>query len=69
MRILGIDPGLSFTGYGVVEGLSSRPSLIEAGVLKSRSSQPLPNRLKDLYEALTEIIEKTQPETMAVEAL
>ncbi|MCB9770751.1 MAG: crossover junction endodeoxyribonuclease RuvC [Candidatus Omnitrophica bacterium] len=69
MRILGVDPGLSFTGYGVVEGVSRNPVLVEAGVLKSPASQPLARRLKDLHEGLVEVIEKTQPEMMAIEAL
>ncbi len=69
MRILGIDPGLSFTGYGVVEGVSSKPNLVEAGVLKSPASQPLHRRLKDLHEGLVEVIEKNHPDMMAIEAL
>lgn len=69
MRILGIDPGLSFTGYGVIEGLTSKPKLVEAGVLRSRPSDPLSKRLLELHQSLREVIERDHPDMMAIEAL
>lgn len=68
MRILGIDPGLAITGWGVVEG-DTRPRIIEAGVVRITQRAPLEKRLQELFLGITEIIEIYQPQQMAVEAL
>lgn len=67
--ILGIDPGLRVTGYGVVDSGGNRPRLIEAGIVKSTASHPLERRLRELYEGIVEIIAEFPPEAMAVEEL
>ncbi|MCK6495574.1 crossover junction endodeoxyribonuclease RuvC [bacterium] len=68
LKILGIDPGLSLTGYGMIEtGL--HPKLIEAGVLKTPVSMSFEKRLLHLYESICEVIRTGQPESVAVEAL
>jgi crossover junction endodeoxyribonuclease RuvC len=74
-RILGIDPGLNITGYGVIELDSSgrigtgRVRLIEAGVIRSRAKAPIEDRLKELFEGVQEVIEQHCPTDMALEQL
>ncbi len=71
MRILGIDPGLSITGYGCVEILDGRaePQLVEAGVFRLKSKQSLAFRLAQLHDDLTAVLEELRPEVLAVEKL
>jgi len=69
MRILGIDPGLSVTGYGLIELAVPVPRLIEAGSLKCSANLPLERRLLELHRGLSEIIAAGKPATMAVESL
>ena len=66
MFVLGIDPGLSTTGYGLVEGVHP-PAAHLAGVIRTDPSLPLPQRLADLYSGLTHVIEETRPDAIALE--
>lgn len=67
MRIIGIDPGLQRTGWGVVEAHGSRLTHVGNGVLLSGQG-PLAVRLARLYEALTEVVAQFAPTGAAVEA-
>ena len=71
MRILGIDPGLSLTGYGCVDlgrnGLD--PTLVEAGVLRLKSKSSIPFRLNQLHGDLLELIDELKPDRLVVEKL
>jgi crossover junction endodeoxyribonuclease RuvC len=70
MLVLGIDPGLAITGYGIVR--TSRQidyECLDYGVVTTSSALSDADRLKILYEALTELIETHQPESCAVEKL
>jgi crossover junction endodeoxyribonuclease RuvC len=67
MRILGIDPGSSATGFGVVERQSSQLVHVSHGVIRPPSGAALPLRLDHLYRALTEIVERYTPDSSAVE--
>ena len=69
MRVLGIDPGLGTTGYGVVELAGSAPRLQEAGTVRTRARGPLPQRLKSLYAGICEVIRDCQPDLVALEDL
>jgi crossover junction endodeoxyribonuclease RuvC len=69
MRILGVDPGLGITGYGVVEGDVAAPRLLEAGAIRSGSRRELPERLVVIHNAVREIIEEFQPDALALEDL
>lgn len=71
MRILGIDPGLRLTGFGVVEiRLNTiEPALIEGGVIKLNGKQPVADRLNQLAEDLTGIIKDVKPDQLAVEKI
>ncbi len=69
-RILGIDPGLHITGYGVVEAGGVRPSVCEAGVIRPPSGKiDIAGRLLAIYEGVVEVLEQFQPQAMAVEQL
>jgi crossover junction endodeoxyribonuclease RuvC len=69
MRILGVDPGLRTTGYGVVEVRGSAFRLIEGGVLRPKTTVSLEQRLSQLYDAIVEVVRSTQPVCMVVEEL
>jgi crossover junction endodeoxyribonuclease RuvC len=69
MLILGIDPGLHLTGYGLVTLLRGKLLLKEAGVLRMRVKGDLATRLKELDEHVSELIAECAPDRMAVEQL
>lgn len=69
MLILGIDPGLRITGYGLVTLTRGQVRLQEAGVLRMKSKGDLATRLVELSKSLTELIEETSPHRCAVEQL
>jgi crossover junction endodeoxyribonuclease RuvC len=71
MRILGIDPGLSVTGYGCVdlpEG-AMEPLLVEAGVFRLGARRPMAYRLAQLFEDLEGVLEELAPDRLVVECL
>ena len=67
MRILGIDPGLRFTGWGVIDYRSHSPRHIANGTIATKSSQPMAARLACIMKDLQTLIEKYQPDTAAIE--
>ena len=69
MRILGIDPGLQLTGYGLVDWKLLRPALIAGGVIRLKSKTPLPDRLLELETELDSLIEEYRPDVCAIEQL
>ncbi len=69
MRILGIDPGLRATGYGVVEFSDGKARIVEAGVIRTGEKQALEARLWEIYTGLRQIMEDTGPEEVVVESL
>jgi crossover junction endodeoxyribonuclease RuvC len=69
-RILGIDPGLHVTGYGVLEGGPLRPIVCEAGVIRPGSAKSdMASRVLAVHEGVSEIIEQFRPAAVAVEQL
>ncbi len=68
-RIIGIDPGLNITGYGVVECRVQRVKLLEAGVIRPARSQGdnLPARLQSLFDSVREVIDEFRPHAMCLE--
>lgn len=69
MKVLGIDPGTAILGYGVVEsgpGLHSR--LLECGTLTTTARDPLPARLRVLYDGTTALLARHAPDAVAVES-
>lgn len=69
VRILGIDPALRTTGYGVVERRNGRLELIEAGVVAPRPDGTLEQRLSELYSGIAEVIAATAPALVVIEEL
>jgi len=67
MRILGIDPGTGTTGYGIIDVEGNRLRHVDNGIIKTRSSDALPLRLKAIYDGLTSILNTFSPEAVAVE--
>ena len=67
--ILGIDPGLNFTGWGIVESLSNKENHISHGVIKTTKTLSLGERLNAIYENLNEIIDKYDPKEISVEKI
>jgi crossover junction endodeoxyribonuclease RuvC len=67
MRVLGIDPGSTVTGYGVIEEKDNRLFHIDNGGIFTDSTTNFPQRLKKIYEKLESIVERFSPEVMAVE--
>jgi crossover junction endodeoxyribonuclease RuvC len=68
MRILGIDPGLQITGYGVID-YQSRPKLIDAGVIKLKPKTPIADRLVELETELENLFAEHAPDICAIEQL
>ena len=66
-RILGIDPGLRRTGWGVIELDGTRLSFVECGVVTSNSEMALAERLVALHEGISNVIERFRPDVAAVE--
>jgi len=69
MRILGVDPGLRVTGYGVIETGARGARLIEAGVITPPTSASLEQRLSGLYREMRVVLAGTSPDVMVVEDL
>lgn len=71
-RILGIDPGLQVTGYCVLDATPEGPRVAEGGVIRSsvkRSAAELSDRLKVIYDSVTEILDQWKPQVIVVEQL
>ena len=70
MLVLGIDPGTANTGYGVVNGGGPGfPTLVECGVIRTRARDPLPARLREIFEGVSELVERHRPDVLAVESI
>jgi len=69
MRILGIDPALTITGYGVIDFKKNKLSLLEAGIVTTESRETTPNRLDKIYRSVTKLILDTKPDVMVLEKL
>jgi crossover junction endodeoxyribonuclease RuvC len=69
LRILGIDPGLNITGYGVLETVPGGFKVCEAGVVRGRSRGDLTARVHEIHTGISEVIAAFQPAAMALEQL
>ncbi|MFL5281270.1 MAG: crossover junction endodeoxyribonuclease RuvC [Rhodopila sp.] len=67
VRVLGIDPGLRFTGWGVIESEGSRLRHIADGVIATDNVETVSARLKTLHEALLDLLQRLRPDEAAVE--
>lgn len=70
MKILGIDPGIGICGFGLVEiSAGGSKKALDFGAVTTKVDAPLPSRLLELYESLTQVFDECQPEMVAVEKL
>ena len=69
MRILGIDPGLNTTGYGVIEFVDRQVRLVEAGVVRGKTKGSLTARVQEIHDGVADVIASLKPEVMALEKL
>ncbi len=69
MRILGIDPGIAIVGFGVVDSVKAKQSLVSCGVITTPAHTGLSSRLDRIYSDLSELISTFKPDAMAVEEL
>ena len=74
MKILGVDPGLVTTGYGVILDSSSRGmrgtvELIEAGVIRTKADSGIAARLNRIYRVLQEVVSEFEPDVLVIEKL
>jgi crossover junction endodeoxyribonuclease RuvC len=70
MRILGIDPGLQRTGYGLIDVTATgRATIVEAGVIRADARKPLENRVREIYDGLSSVFAEFRPDIAVVEEL
>lgn len=68
MRVLGVDPGLTRCGVGVVDGAPGRPlTLVDVGVVRTGADAPLAQRLLLIERSLEQWVARTQPDVVAIE--
>lgn len=66
-RVLGIDPGLTVMGYGVVDGDGVNSNAIASGTFRSHAKLPRPTRLREIFEAVGALIDEHHPDDLAIE--
>lgn len=69
LRILGIDPGIAIVGFGIIEYDNVKFRVVDYGAITSPAHTPVPERLKMIYDDLNYVIEKYEPDEIAVEEL
>ncbi len=69
MRVIGIDPGYAIVGFGVLEYKGNKFNPLNYGVIKTDSHTDFSDRIEEIYDDLTQILNATKPEYMAIESL
>lgn len=69
MVIMGIDPGLATVGYGLIEKKGNSTKVVDFGIISTSKNDTLPTRLKQIYASVSALIDKYQPEAVAMEEL
>lgn len=69
MTILGIDPGLASMGWGVIDYDSVKPRIVDYGVLITPPGMPMPQRLMNLFDGVTDLCQRFDPDDVAMEEL
>ncbi len=67
MRVLGIDPGSETLGWGIVEGVGPKYALVDFGVVRSSARMSFPARLTKIYDGVSAVIDKFQPDVLSIE--
>lgn len=68
-RIIGIDPGTGILGFGVIDTDGRKVTLVDAGVIRTKTHQALDERLVIIYDSLREILDEDKPAIMVIERL
>ena len=69
MLILGMDPGLAISGYGIINYTGNKFEIIKYGAITTESDEDFPKRLKHIYDSYISIIDMYKPEAVAIEEL
>lgn len=69
MIILGIDPGLAIVGYGVINTQKGNSSIVDYGVINTPKEDSVPVRLEKIYNGMISLVEKYNPDCIAIEEL
>lgn len=73
MKILGVDPGLRITGYGVIstelDSHENSAVLLEAGIVKTKPTEGISERLRKIHQSLSEVISELKPNVIVLEKL
>ena len=69
MLILGIDPGIALTGYGLVDSAQNRLHAVEYGCIETPAKMPVEDRLLIIYDAMCDLLARHKPEEVAIEQL
>lgn len=69
ITVLGVDPGLAATGYGVIAAEGSRMRCLDYGVVRTESDMPVGERLSLIYEGIRAVIERYAPTEAGIESL
>ena len=69
IRVLGVDPGLNVTGYGVIDMRGRDLQIVEAGVVRGGARGDISKRVGRLYDGLEDVIKQHAPQLMALEEL
>lgn len=69
MVILGIDPGIATTGYGVCRQIKDRFEYVDCGVIETAKGQPVEQRIRHVHDSVVSLIERFTPDVLAIEEL
>jgi len=69
MKILGIDPGIGRCGWAVIEAQGSKLKALDYGCIETSPKREIPQRLKEVYSEVSEIIDKYSPDSLSIEEL
>jgi crossover junction endodeoxyribonuclease RuvC len=69
VTILGIDPGLATTGYGVIRREDGRPAVVDCGVVRTKAGLPIGERLELLRKEIVGLVRRLKPDSAAIERL
>ncbi len=69
MRIIGIDPALKITGFGIIDDHSGKFSLVRAGTINTPANKDLPSRLIQIFDAVNSLLLEFNPQVMVLEKI
>ena len=69
MIILGIDPGTTTTGFGIIEAEKNNLKLLDYGIIETKPKEKLPKKLTEIYQDIKKIIKDIKPDCLAIEQL